>query len=60
MPKPLTITQRQATALMKAAKETGCSVEFEPSTGTVRFFPENTSKDAKKNIPLDNRSEGYF
>lgn len=60
MPRPLGITQRQATALMKAAKDTGCSVEFDPSTGKMKFVPEIQETDENKNIPLDNRADGYF
>ena len=40
VPRPLDITQRQAAALMKAAKETGCAVEYDPETGVIRILPE--------------------
>jgi hypothetical protein len=60
MPKPLDITQRQVTALMKAAKATGCAVEYELSTGVIRILPDIPVSRPQKNKPLDIKFEGHF
>lgn len=59
MSKPLDITQRQAKALMKAAKEVGCAVEFDPKTGMLRILPD-VPKGKGAIVPMDKQPEGYF
>lgn len=57
MPRPLDITQRQALALMKAAKEAGCAVEYDPATGKMVFLPVIPEKHSPSKKELDEHPE---
>lgn len=56
--RPLTITQRQVTAILKGAEKAGVHLEVRAESGVVRFVPVEKRENGEPEV--DSGSGGYL